>query len=81
MIEIYGTKNCGFCKKAVDLAEAYNLMYHYIDAEVNKEEFRDKFPDAKTVPQIIWNGNYVGGYTELVSEIENTIGGYGDGKI
>lgn len=81
MIKIYGTANCSFCKKAVDLAESYNIMYQYIDAESNQQQFRELFPDAKTVPQILWNDNYVGGYTELAEEIENTIGGYGDGKI
>lgn len=80
MVTIYGTENCVFCKKAIALAESYNLVYEYIDAKSNIEDFKDKFPGAKTVPQIIWNNIHLGGYNEFAEEIENTIGGYGESK-
>jgi glutaredoxin len=38
-------------------------------------------PTSKTIPQIFWNGNYIGGYDAFAIEVENTIGGYGDGKV
>lgn len=81
MIEIYGTESCTYCKKAIEIAEQYNLMYDYIDATENYESFQEKFPDAKTVPQIIWNKKHIGGYNDFATEVENVIGGYGDGKI
>ena len=31
-------------------------------------------PNIRTVPQIYWNGKYVGGYNDLALEIENTRG-------
>jgi glutaredoxin len=40
-----------------------------------------KLPDVRTIPQIWWHGNHIGGYEDLVSEIENTIGGFGDQKF
>jgi glutaredoxin len=32
----------------------------------------EQFPNARTVPQIIINGDKIGGYNELVSYIEET---------
>ena len=81
MIKIYGTPVCTFCKQAIALAEQYQFKYTYVDAMENPDEFSSKFPNAKTVPQITWNDRHIGGYTEFAREIENTIGGYGDGKI
>lgn len=85
MIRIFGTENCPFCVQAKQLAEKYNLEYTFTlispDDKQMVEEFRLLFPEAKTVPQIIWNGRYIGGYTEFAQEIENTIGGYGDGQV
>jgi glutaredoxin len=75
MIEIYGTPTCGFCKKAVALAEQYALKYTYKDVtadETYMAEFKEKFPNQKSVPQIMWNGNWIGGYNQLAEEIQNT---------
>lgn len=73
-VKIYGTNHCPWCKKAVALAEQYKFEYEYIicNTPETKQEFKDNFPDAKTVPQIIWNGKHVGGYEDFASEIENT---------
>jgi len=81
MVIIYGTEHCSYCKLAVALAKDYNLSYDYRDAKEWKETFLETFPDAKTVPQIIWNDRRIGGYTEFATEVESTIGGYGDGQI
>jgi glutaredoxin len=81
MIIIYGMEDCKYCKRAVALAISYNLKYEYRDAQEWKEMFLENFPNAKTVPQIIWDDRRIGGYTEFASEVENTIGGYGDGTF
>ena len=81
MVFIYGMENCSYCKYAVALAQSYNIKYEYRDAKEWKETFLEEFPTAKTVPQIVWNDRYIGGYNEFATEVENTIGGYGDGKI
>ena len=83
MIKIYGTPVCTWCTKAKETAELNGMEYTYIDITEgdNVEIFTEKFPNAKTVPQIEWHGRHIGGYTDFLSEIENTIGGYGDGKI
>jgi len=81
MVIIYGMENCSYCKYAVALAQSYNMDYEYRDAKEWKETFLEQFPGAKTVPQIVWDGRHIGGYTEFAEEVENTIGGYGDGSF
>lgn len=85
MIVIYGQSGCKYCDLAVELCERYELKYMYksIDPEYynNHSEFRTNFPNAKTVPQILWHNRAIGGYTELLQEIENTIGNYGQGAF
>ena len=75
MIEIYGTPTCSFCKQAVALVKEYGLTYEYKDVTANPvfmEEYKAKFPNQKSVPQITWHGNWIGGYNQLAQEIENT---------
>lgn len=74
MIKIYATESCPWCKKARALAEQHNLPYEYkiIFSDEDKQEFRRLFADAKTVPQIMWNDKYIGGYEDFAAEIENT---------
>ena len=78
MIIIYGKDNCYWCQEARTLSKRYGLEYEY--KNTNYENFRsemfEKVPDAKTVPQIFWDGRYIGGYGALVTEIENTLGSH-----
>jgi glutaredoxin len=68
--------------KAKEMADQYKLDYveKNIDTAQNLNELLLKVPDVKTIPQIFWNDRYIGGYTEFANEIENTIGGYGEGQ-
>lgn len=79
MIVIYGNLFCNYCLRAKKLAERYSLSYEWKDLDIdsNMNEFKIKFPSAKSIPQIEWDGRYIGGYDELAEEIENTIGDYG----
>jgi len=86
MITIWGTSTCVWCKRAIKLCEDYKLSYAYrlIDNQEKLAELQESLqevaPGATTVPQIFWNGKYIGGYVELAQEIENTRN-YGDGEI
>lgn len=84
MIDIYGTATCSFCLRAKKLCERMGLEYEYKDIgyEKYKSELDGLLTEGyKTVPQIFRYGNHLGGYNELVSELENTAGGFGDGKL
>jgi len=69
-VTIYGSDGCGFCEKAVDLAEELCLDYTYIDANTAVQEFSRLFPGAKTVPQILVDEEWVGGYSDFEEVME-----------
>ena len=83
MVIIYGKSNCIYCEKAKKLCIDYKLDYEYRNVAHLEylEEFVEKFPGAKTVPQIIWYDKVIGTYENFATEIENTIGGYGENVI
>lgn len=62
---VWSRDGCWYCDKAKELLTLYNFKYVEKNVYEHKEEFRKEFPDAKTVPQIIFNGEKVGGYDEL----------------
>ena len=82
MIEIYGKSTCNWCDRAREVCEQYSLTYKYrsvddrFDGEQHMISLREKAArdDIKisTVPAIWWNENFIGGFNELVTEIENT---------
>jgi glutaredoxin len=67
MIEIYGKDNCPYCDKAKALCERIGEEYEYklLGFDFTREEMMETFPTARTFPQIIVDGNKIGGYTEL----------------
>ena len=71
MIVIYGQPGCSFCTKAVELCRSRKALYEYkdISSDVNRTTFKQLFPGAKTVPQIIMDGFHIGGYSDLVREL------------
>lgn len=83
MITIYGHARCGWCVKAKALAERYSLKYEWKDTDIqeNLNDLRLKFPNVKTVPQIWWDDRHIGGYDQFTSEIENTLGNYGQDRV
>ncbi len=69
-IEIYTSKVCPFCVKAKKLLQMLKLEYNEYDVDNSFEDMYrnigEKFGRAiSTVPQIIINDKYVGGYTDL----------------
>ena len=69
-IDIYTTQTCPFCIKAKKLLNTLNLNYteHNVDSSFDDmvKELSEKFgKNIQTVPQIIINEKYIGGYTDL----------------
>ena len=67
MIEIYGKENCGYCNMAKQLCESKGLdfVYKSLDVDYKQDDFFEKFPTARTFPQITMDGKAIGGFTEL----------------
>ena len=74
MIEIWGRDGCGFCEAAKELCERTQLKYSYykLNQDFTREELIERFPNAKTYPQITVQNSHVGGYTEFAKYLEET---------
>lgn len=73
-IQIYSKENCPYCTKAVRLAvqivnEASQQNHTYdkymLDVDFTREQLLEKFPSARTFPQITIDGLSIGGYKEF----------------
>ncbi len=66
-IEVYTTRWCGYCVRAKTLLEDNDLEYEEISVD-SDPAFRQRIFDLTgrwTVPQILIDGEPIGGYTEL----------------
>tara|TARA_B100000886_G_C20234448_1_gene411936 strand:- start:402 stop:626 length:225 start_codon:yes stop_codon:yes gene_type:complete len=70
MIEIWSKPQCPFCDKAENLCIQKNLEYkkYMLDIDFTRDEFLQKFPTARTFPQILVDGVLVGGFTEFSAQ-------------
>ena len=65
-VEIYSKPQCPFCVQAKALAEreGHDLTYKMLDEDFSREQLMEVFPTARTFPQIIVDGEKIGGFTE-----------------
>lgn len=77
MITIYGKDNCTYCDQAKRLCEQKGVDFEYKSLGVHFE--RDEFISymikehgviVRTMPQIVHDGDYIGGYQELRNKLE-----------
>ena len=80
IIDIYGKDDCPYCTKALrlaqgimeDTAEQHNhtINYYKLDRDFTREELFEKFPTARTFPQIMVDNTIIGGYDQFNSYIK-----------
>ncbi len=72
MIEIYGKPQCPYCDMAQALCNQKGVEYKYksLGTDFTREEMMEKFPTARTFPQIIFMGEKIGGYNELKAQFD-----------
>ncbi len=66
-IEIYTTNYCPYCTAAKNLLKSKNVQFTEIDV-TDDEPMREKLvkmTGRETVPQILADGNLIGGYDDL----------------
>tara|TARA_B100001057_G_scaffold469151_1_gene529165 strand:+ start:404 stop:661 length:258 start_codon:yes stop_codon:yes gene_type:complete len=73
-IVIWGKPACPSCMKAKALCEKHSYPFEYkeLGKDFGREEVMEQFPNARTFPQIVINGENVGGYESMLSYIDNT---------
>lgn len=71
MIEIFGKANCAYCNMAKQLCDSKQLDYVYknLGEDYSRDQFFAQFPTARTFPQIIFNGEAIGGFNELREKV------------
>ena len=75
IVEIYSKPQCPYCDMAKNLAEqkGHDLTVKMLDVDFDREALMETFPGARTFPQIIVDGDKIGGYQEfkkLVDEVK-----------
>jgi glutaredoxin 3 len=73
-VEIYSKPQCPFCVQAKALAEreGHELTYKMLDEDFDREALMETFPGARTFPQIIVDGEKIGGFTEFKALVESS---------
>ena len=71
MIEIWSKPQCPFCDRAENLCIQKDFEYkkYMLDEDFSRDQFTEKFPTARTFPQILIDGKLIGGYTEFAAEV------------
>lgn len=70
---IYSKPNCPYCTMAKSLAEnkGHKVIYKMMGEDFDAKELMETFPGARTFPQIILDGEKIGGYSALMETIGN----------
>ena len=74
MIHIWGKPACPSCTKAKALCEQRGYRFEYLELgkDFDREAVLSEFPEARTFPQIVVNGQKIGGYEQFTKYIEDT---------
>lgn len=64
---IYTKSNCAHCVNAKKLMEVkgYDYSEIVIGEDITMEEFKERYPDVRTVPLIFSKDGRVGGFSDL----------------
>jgi glutaredoxin len=65
---IYTKENCTWCVAAKEFLTNQRTSYEEIKIgeDITRDELLEKYPEAKTVPIIVIDNEWIGGYMELV---------------
>lgn len=77
---IYGKNDCPYCSMAKEELRILGIPFEYVNLqEIGKTAAEVTGRDVKTVPQIYIQGEYVGGYDELMVFLEKITDNDGEG--
>jgi len=75
-ITIYGKPMCSYCTMAKNLLDREQIPYEYkeLDRDFVREDLLTLAPGARSYPQIVINGEVVGGFNEMVTYLRTPRG-------
>jgi glutaredoxin 3 len=70
---VWSKDMCSYCEQAKQLLTMKGIEFEErkIGKDWTKEQLLEAVPNARTVPQIFLDSEYVGGYTELRQKLTN----------
>jgi len=69
---VYSRDGCPYCTKiqqVLELAELRHVIYK-LDRDFDRQSFYDQFGEGSTFPQVVLNGDNLGGCTETVQYLQ-----------
>ena len=71
MIEVIGKPGCLWCTEAKKLlnSEGFEYTYRSLGDDYTVEELKTRFPSVRTVPVVVIDSKFIGGYNELTDYI------------
>ena len=81
---VWSKDPCPFCDRAKNLLKLKGSEFeerNITTGNWTKEQLMESVPGARTVPQILINGQLIGGFNELQQHLQNVEGGFGDGRL
>lgn len=74
IIEIYSKLDCPYCVQAENLCKQDPISIDYtkymLNEDFTREQLFEKFPTARTFPQITVDGESIGGFTEFKAMLD-----------
>ena len=72
MITIYSRPGCKWCETSKSLLELKGIEYNelMLDVDITVDQLKQLVPGAKSVPQVMDNEIYIGGYKELTEYLD-----------
>ena len=69
---IYSKPNCGWCLQAKQLLEMEQLPFEYLQlgTHYNLDVLMEMFPNTRSFPMIVKDGECIGGYNNLVEYLK-----------
>jgi len=69
---VWSKNACPFCVQAKALLESRGIEFEErnVSTDWTKEQLLEAVPDARTLPQIFLDDNYIGGFTELRKHLQ-----------
>ena len=75
MVTIFGIDTCFYCLRCKQLCQALEIEYEYLNLSESENglRFTQLFSEEGQIPQVLWEGEHIGGYPELKSKIDDYI--------
>ena len=74
-IEIFTGPGCCYCDRAKAALREHGLVF--IERDISDwttlDEFRERLPRVKSIPQIFVDGEHIGGYEDLALRLEKML--------